>query len=897
VSLLDADDLPVLARTEVTLQSDIGVWDVTDLDANQPGVQTFVENGQGVFGLRSPQEAGEAKVRASAGRISGESRVGFAPDLREMLAVGVVEGRLDLRKLKSGSIVPARSNDGFEEELREFARGDNTSASGRAAVFLKGKIKGDALLTIGYDSDKQTRERLFRDIQPDEFYPVYGDSSVRGFDAQSTGRLYVKIEKNRSWLLYGDLTTQSVSNARQLGAYQRSLTGVKQHYETDQVVVNAFASQANSRQMSVELRGNGTSGPYLVTGGAAIANSEKVEILVRDRNQPALVIRSTPQARFADYDFEPYSGQLLFRSPVPSLDADLNPISIRVTYEVEQSGEKFWVAGVDAQVQVAPELNVGGSVVRDENPLDKQELLSANATATPPSLPKTRATIEGAQMTSDLTGKGNAQRGEVVHDGDQLKARVYASRSTPGFVNPASPISSGREEAGAKGSYALDQRTRVVGEAINTADTVSGARREGAKAGIERSFDGGVKVEVGGRFVHDMPVSGREETETTSVRTKLSSVVPGLPKATVYGEAEQDVNDSDKRMLAVGGEYQFGDRGRAYVRHEVISSLTGPYDMNNTDRSNTTVVGVDGSYMKDGRMFSEYRGRDGFEGRETEAAIGLRNQIPISEGLRMSTSLERVTALSGNDSNESLAVTGAVEYTRNPLMKTTGRLEFRNSETSRSLLSTAGVAYKINSDWTLLTRNVYAQTTYHNGDPDRVQERFQIGAAFRDTERNLSNGLARYEFKHEDGMALGEGARNVHSMSVHADWQPNREMVYTLQQASKFVDERVEGIRVHNSAHLLSARATRDLKNGWDAGLTVRMLTDGRFASRQYGLGAEVGYLLKENLWVSGGYNFIGFHDRDLASENDTQRGLYMRLRFKFDETLMASDNSKGSEK
>jgi hypothetical protein len=70
-------------------------------------------------------------------------------------------------------------------------------------------VKGDYLLTAAYDSEREVRERLFRDIQPDEFYPVYGDSSVRGFEAQSTGPLYVRIDKKRSYLLYGDFVTQA----------------------------------------------------------------------------------------------------------------------------------------------------------------------------------------------------------------------------------------------------------------------------------------------------------------------------------------------------------------------------------------------------------------------------------------------------------------------------------------------------------------------------------------------------------------------------------------------------------------------------------------------------------------------------------------------------------------
>ena len=42
------------------------------------------------------------------------------------------------------------------------------------------------------------------------------------------------------------------------------------------------------------------------------------------------------------------------------------------------------------------------------------------------------------------------------------------------------------------------------------------------------------------------------------------------------------------------------------------------------------------SYMKDGDVFSEYRLADAISGREAEAAIGLRNQWTIAEGVRLS---------------------------------------------------------------------------------------------------------------------------------------------------------------------------------------------------------------------------------------------------------------------
>ncbi|MEK5794543.1 hypothetical protein VXE63_21000, partial [Acinetobacter nosocomialis] len=86
------------------------------------------------------------------------------------------------------------SQDGFEEELQEISSSDNgkSNVTGRAAMFLKGKVRGEYLLTLAYDSDKDKNQRLFRDIRPDEYYPVYGDSAAKGFDGQTTSKLYVR---------------------------------------------------------------------------------------------------------------------------------------------------------------------------------------------------------------------------------------------------------------------------------------------------------------------------------------------------------------------------------------------------------------------------------------------------------------------------------------------------------------------------------------------------------------------------------------------------------------------------------------------------------------------------------------------------------------------------------
>ena len=89
-------------------------------------------------------------------------------------------------------------------------------------------------------------------------------------------------------------------------------------------------------------------------------------------------------------------------------------------------------------------------------------------------------------------------------------------------------------------------------------------------------------------------------------------------------------------------------------------------------------VGIDTEYMKDGRVFSEYRIRDAISGGDTEAAFGLKNLWSIAPGLRLGTSFERVKAIAGSGQNENTALALALEYTGSPLWKEPLRGQVRN---------------------------------------------------------------------------------------------------------------------------------------------------------------------------------------------------------------------------
>lgn len=919
--LEDAKGLRVAERTPVTLNSALGTWLTPDLNPAEPGWQVFIEGGLQTIRLRVPDQTGTDTVTALSGRVQAQARLQLSAPLRDMVGVGVIEGMLNLRGLKGGALQTARANDGFEQALSTFARDGDRSAGGRTALFLKGRVRGDSLLTLAYDSDKDTRQRLFRDIQPDQFYPVYGDASVKGYDAQSTSKLYVRIDKDKSWLLHGDFTTPPATPERKLSAYARSLTGLRHHYEDEDVRVDTFASRDNTQQVVEELAGNGTSGPYLLAHNQLLENSERVEIVTRDRHQSSRVIDVKPQARFTDYELEPYSGRILFRAPVPSLDADLNPVSVRISYEIEQGGPAFWVVGAEVQATMSRTLSLGVNQVNDRNPEDPYGLRGANVVWHEGSL---TVTTEVAESHRDSLGTGQAQRIEIDQQDETFSWHVYAARTDARFDNPGALLSKGRQEASAKMSYTLDARTRIVVEAIHSSLPDTGELREGGEVAVQRSLDGGMKLELGLRSVRERagdlyatsalsststspstlstwappgspqaaftPATEADPSEVTSVHAKLSTPVPGVPQATAFIEGEQAIGDEQRRMVGVGGDYRFSDTGRLYGRYEFISSLSSAYDLNAQESRNVALLGIDGQYMADGRAFSEYRARDALDGRQTEASMGLKNGWRLDEGLRLSTSLERVRALSNaSATREATAVTGGLTYTASPDWKGSTRLEYRYAPDSRNVLATAGLAIRLDDAWTAMMREIinllYARQP---GRGDRELQRFQVGAAWRD-KAHIWTWLTRYERKNESDTTPDTGfKRSADIVSNHLNMKARRDLVISARYAIKLGREDSLGLDSRSVTQLLASRLLYDLDERWDMGLQAsRLFTSGGAA--QQGLGAELGYRVYTNLWLSMGHNVTGFREVDLADDQNTERGLYMRLRFKFDETLLGA--------
>ena len=558
--LFGKDEQRITSDVEVTIEVDGGARilmpgrrtsesgaDRGDIDRITPGVQYVVKNGTLQFKLIAPFKPDPVTLKVSVKGVAEKVIVRYVPDLRDFVAVGLVEGRLRSDKFDPKQITPVRENDGFDNELKGFTKdfnGGKTNLGARAAVYLKGKVKGEYLLTLAYDSDKDTRIKLFQDIDPNSFYPVYGDSSIRGVDAQSSGKLYVRIDNKLNYLLLGDYTTGDTNPARTLSQYNRSLPGIRGHYEEGNVTANGFLAQQALTQVVDEFPARGVSGPYSVSNPNGVSGSEKIEILTRDRYRTTNIIKVTPVARNTDYEFEPFSGQIVFRAPVPSFDDQLNPISIRITYEVSNGGPKFLVYGGDVRLKLSDNLSVGVAGARDENPGAPYEVMGANLslklsknTEMLAEVARTNSTVNtnaggyNTNVSSNFAGKvgevqGTAARVEIRHADDDLRYKAYGVRSSADFNNSSSGLTGGRTEYGASGSYRVNPALSVTGEYLTSKDSLSGSLNEQGSAAIDLKISDRLTIGGGVRRVEQNSIS---LTQTTA--TNCSNITTGTTTA------------------------------------------------------------------------------------------------------------------------------------------------------------------------------------------------------------------------------------------------------------------------------------------------------------------------------------------------------------------------------
>jgi len=300
-----------------------------------------------------------------------------------------------------GGVTPVSADDHFD---------DSFYADGRLAFYLKGKIKGRYLITAQLDTlegdiaeiwgdlDRTDPRRIFRNLDADRFYPVYGDDSTTIDDVNSIGRFYVRVEWDASEVLWGNFN--SGFTGTEFAQYDRSLYGARVQHRLEQQTsygesragIDAFVSLPQTLFGHNEFLGTGGSLYYLRDQDIA-QGSAKVWVEVRERDSGRVIENVTLQLG-RDYEVDEIQGRILLARPLqqvatqmaPSIIKDVpldgNVVFLLVDYEYIPNG--FDVDdlsfGARAQSWVTDQLGVGGTYVRERRKQQDYQLWGTDLT-------------------------------------------------------------------------------------------------------------------------------------------------------------------------------------------------------------------------------------------------------------------------------------------------------------------------------------------------------------------------------------------------------------------------------------------------------------------------------------------------------------------------------------
>ncbi|HEY6099793.1 MAG TPA: hypothetical protein VIW03_10210, partial [Anaeromyxobacter sp.] len=555
------------------------------------------------------------------------------------------------------------------------------------------------------------------------------------------------------------------------------------------------------------------------------------------------------------------AGRITFKSPVPGFDAELNPVSVRVTYDVEWGGDPFWVSGVEGGVKLGSALEVGGTYVDDHDPSRPSELRGAYLGARLD--PATKLIGEFARTNALGGASGDAGRFELDHESPDVRARVFATATDTAFVNPGAGFGPGRIESGGRLELRFSPLDQLRAEALYSSDVAGDRRRGGGLVAYDRTLHERLRGELGLRIAGETARAGAVDPTSVALRGQLQAQLPSNPDFSANAEYEQSVIDA-RRMAALGAEYRLPGIGRVYGRHEFLSSLTSPYALSNDQQRLATVFGVDADVAHDQHVYGEYRLGNSLARREAEAALGLRNVWRLDNGLRVGTSFERVNPLEGSADGPTTAFTGSVDYAEREDWKGSYRSEVRTNRAADSYLSTAAAACRIDSSWTALGRNLLSMTDERQGRGS-AREWIQLGFAYRPQRSSGWDALGRYEL-HFDREATGDGPnrrRIAHVLSLHGTGRLGESFEGSGSWAYKFARDRAGLVESGLGMQRISARARTDIGRNWDAGAQASTLVGGGAA--RWSLGLEGGRQLGGGVWLSAGWNGFGYQDPDFT--------------------------------
>ncbi|MGL5932975.1 MAG: hypothetical protein ACRCY7_08780 [Cetobacterium sp.] len=225
--------------------------------------------------------------------------------------------------------------------------------TGRLAFYYKGLWESGYRVTAQADTwandfeymfkdfSKRTPREMFEKLERDDIEFNLGDDSTYYRDTDTAGKFYLKVEKNKSNIMWGSYNTGFTGNY--FADYDRSLYGARAEYQSLQGTefgesryqAKGFISEPETLFTSDEFQGTGGS-VYFLSFQDIVTGSAKIRVEVRDP-RTGRVLRDMVLNEGADYEINELQGRVILKNPLPTIVA--NSASADIIKEMPYYGE------------------------------------------------------------------------------------------------------------------------------------------------------------------------------------------------------------------------------------------------------------------------------------------------------------------------------------------------------------------------------------------------------------------------------------------------------------------------------------------------------------------------------------------------------------------------------
>jgi hypothetical protein len=308
---------------------------------------------------------------------------------------------------------------------------DKVYTKGRLAFYVKGKIKGRYLLTAAADTGEDKVQNLFKGIDskdprqflnridPEEYYPIYGDDSVSVEDAPTRGKFYVRVERGDSHVMWGNFKanitgTTFLRNERALYGASAAYRSTKSTQGERSTELQVYAAQPGTLPQRDIFKGTGGSA-YFLSHQDVTVGSETITVEVRDPVTNVVLSRRSLRLGF-DYEIDYIQGLILLKAPLSSSTSAIDVVRgtalggaaqyLVVNYEFTPTAGDAdgYVLGGRAQQWIGNNVRVGVTGQREKTGAANQTLYGADILVKR----SARTYVEGEIAQSRGPGFGNA---------------------------------------------------------------------------------------------------------------------------------------------------------------------------------------------------------------------------------------------------------------------------------------------------------------------------------------------------------------------------------------------------------------------------------------------------------------------------------------------------------